>query len=148
MSNTLMPGLVLLVAGMGIVYVFLALMVWVMNRFAVIIPRFNHILPDEEPKKKTRAVRPAAAASAGIAAAPAADAHADGQQEVRSVLPGAVLRVGVKTGDIVAQGDELLALDVMKMETPVRAPRAGCVASVRVGVGDKVNTGDLLAVLA
>ncbi|MBP7637519.1 MAG: OadG family protein [Kiritimatiellae bacterium] len=148
MSNTLMQGLVLLVAGMGIVYVFLALMVWVMNRFAVIIPRFNHILPDEEPKKKTRAVRPAAAASAGIAAAPAADAHADGQQEVRSVLPGAVLRVGVKTGDIVAQGDELLALDVMKMETPVRAPRAGCVASVRVGVGDKVNTGDLLAVLA
>jgi len=35
-TNTLMQGLVLLVAGMGIVYVFLALMVWVMNRFAVI----------------------------------------------------------------------------------------------------------------
>lgn len=31
-TNTLMQGLVLLVAGMGIVYVFLALMVWVMNR--------------------------------------------------------------------------------------------------------------------
>ncbi len=55
-TNTLMQGLVLLVAGMGIVYVFLALMVWVMNRFAVIIPRFNHILPDEEPKKRTRPV--------------------------------------------------------------------------------------------
>ena len=148
MSNTLMQGLVLLVAGMGIVYVFLALMVWVMNRFAVIIPRFNHILPDEEPKKKTRAARPAAVAPAGAVAAPSVPADAVGHEEIHSVLPGAVLRVSVKPGDIVAQGDELLALDVMKMETPVRAPRAGCVASVRVGVGDKVNTGDLLAVLA
>ena len=47
-------GLVLLVAGMGIVYVFLALLVWVMNRSATIVPRFNHILPDEEPKKRAR----------------------------------------------------------------------------------------------
>lgn len=148
MSNTLMQGLVLLVAGMGIVYVFLALMVWVMNRFAVIIPRFNHILPDEEPKKKTRAARPAAVAPAGAVAAPSVPADAVGHEEIHSVLPGAVLRVSVKPGDIVAQGDELLVLDVMKMETPVRAPRAGSVAAVRVGVGDKVNTGDLLAVLA
>jgi sodium pump decarboxylase gamma subunit len=50
----LAQGLVLLVAGMGIVYVFLALMVWVMNRFATIIPHFNHILPDDEPKKRAR----------------------------------------------------------------------------------------------
>lgn len=49
-------GLVLLVAGMGIVYVFLALLVWVMNRSATIVSRFNHILPDEEPKKRTRPV--------------------------------------------------------------------------------------------
>jgi sodium pump decarboxylase gamma subunit len=50
----LMQGLVLLVAGMGIVYLFLLLLVWVMTRAAEIIPRFNHILPDEEPKKKSR----------------------------------------------------------------------------------------------
>ncbi|MDX9868911.1 MAG: OadG family transporter subunit [Kiritimatiellia bacterium] len=50
----LLQGLVLLVSGMGIVFLFLALLVWVMNRSAAIIPRFNHILPDEEPKKKTR----------------------------------------------------------------------------------------------
>jgi pyruvate carboxylase subunit B len=148
MFNTLMQGLVLLVAGMGIVYVFLALMVWVMNRFAVIIPRFNYILPDEEPKKKTRAVRPAAAAPARAVAVPAAAEHAAGQEEIRSVLPGAVLRVSVKPGDAVAQGDELLVLDVMKMETPVRTPRAGGVVALRVGVGDNVNTDDVLAVLS
>ena len=49
-------GLVLLVAGMGIVSVFLALLVWVMNRSTTIVSRFNHILPDEEPKKRPRPV--------------------------------------------------------------------------------------------
>lgn len=49
-------GLVLLAAGTGIVYVFLALLVWVMNRSTTIVSRFNHILPDEEPKKRTRPV--------------------------------------------------------------------------------------------
>ncbi len=48
----LMQGLVLMVSGMGIVFLFLSLLVWVMNRMAKIIPRFNHILPDEAPKKK------------------------------------------------------------------------------------------------
>ncbi len=54
----LLQGLVLLVAGMGIVYLFLTLLVWVVNRCAAIIPKFNHILPDDEPKKKSRPARP------------------------------------------------------------------------------------------
>ncbi len=56
----LLQSLVLLVSGMGIVFLFLALLVWVMNRSAKIVPRFNHILPDEEPKKKTRPAAKAA----------------------------------------------------------------------------------------
>lgn len=49
-----LQGLVLMVSGMGIVYLFLSLLVWVMNRSTSIVARFNHILPDEEPKKKPR----------------------------------------------------------------------------------------------
>ena len=48
----LAQGLVLLAAGMGIVYLFLAVLVVTMSVMAKIIPRFNYILPDEEPKKK------------------------------------------------------------------------------------------------
>lgn len=62
----LMEGVVLLVAGMGIVYAFLLLMVCVMSLSAKIIPRFNHILPDEAPKKKAA---PAAPGGAGDDAA-------------------------------------------------------------------------------
>lgn len=75
----LLQGLVLLVSGMGIVYLFLTLLVWVMNRSAQIVPKFNHILPDDEPKKKTRPAAPAHATQhddAQIAVAIAAAAHA------------------------------------------------------------------------
>ncbi len=45
-------GVVLLVAGMGIVFIFLAILVLVTTGASKVIPRFNHILPDEAPKKK------------------------------------------------------------------------------------------------
>ncbi len=149
MSNTLMQGLVLLVAGMGIVYLFLAVMVWIMNRLAQIIPRFNHILPDDEPKKKPRKTVPQPhTAVHGAPAGTALAYDAATCTEITSALPGTVLRVSVKAGDTVAQDDELLVLDVMKMETPVRSHKGGVVAAIKVSVGEKVNTGDLLALIA
>lgn len=45
-------GLVLLVAGMGIVFFFLALLVIVTWGASKVIPRFAYLLPDEAPKKK------------------------------------------------------------------------------------------------
>ena len=61
----LLQGLVLLVSGMGIVFLFLALLVWVMNRSALIVQRFNHILPDDEPRKKKSRSAPAAERAGG-----------------------------------------------------------------------------------
>ena len=60
-----LQGLVLLVAGMGIVYLFLALLVWVMNHSARIVQRFNHILPDEAPRKRKAAHHKEPIAQAG-----------------------------------------------------------------------------------
>ena len=48
----LKQGVVLLVSGMGIVFIFLAILVLVTTGAAKVIPKFNHILPDEAPKKK------------------------------------------------------------------------------------------------
>ncbi|MFO7937220.1 MAG: OadG family protein [Kiritimatiellia bacterium] len=55
----LSQGLVLLLAGMGIVFAFLSVLVCVMSASAKIIPKFNYILPDATPKK-----RPAKSSSA------------------------------------------------------------------------------------
>jgi len=85
-------------------------------------------------------------AEAGLkAAAPAAAAPAGGQ-EVKAPVPGMVLRVTAQNGQSVAKGDELLVMDVMKMETPVTAPCDGTV-TVLVSQTDKVATGDVLAVI-
>ena len=85
-------------------------------------------------------------AEAGIkAAAPAAAAPAGGT-EVKAPVPGTVLRVTASSGTKVAKGDEILVMDVMKMETPVTAPCDGTV-TVTVNATDKVATGDVLAVI-
>ena len=70
------------------------------------------------------------------------------ETEVKASVPGTVLRVSVSSGDSVHEGDELLALDVMKMETPVKAPCNGTVDVVAVSQGDKVNAGDTLVTIA
>ena len=46
----LSQGLVLMVAGVSIVFLFLGLLVAVLSVSAKIIPRFNHVLPDERPR--------------------------------------------------------------------------------------------------
>ena len=85
-------------------------------------------------------------AEAGLKAAPAAAAAPAGGQEVKAPVPGMVLRVTAQNGQSVAKGDELLVMDVMKMETPVTAPCDGTV-TVLVSQTDKVATGDVLAVI-
>ena len=83
---------------------------------------------------------------AGIkAAAPAAAAPAGGQ-EVKAPVPGTILRVTATNGSKVSKGDEILVMDVMKMETPVTAPCDGTITVV-VNATDKVATGDTLAVI-
>jgi biotin carboxyl carrier protein len=51
-------------------------------------------------------------------------------------------------GDRVAEGDEMIILESMKMELPVLAPRAGVVLSIMVKEGETVGEGQTLATLA
>jgi pyruvate carboxylase subunit B len=85
-------------------------------------------------------------AESGLKAAPAAAAAPAGGQEVKAPVPGTILRLTASNGQSVAKGDELLVMDVMKMETPVTAPCDGTV-TLQVGATDKVSTGDILAVI-
>ena len=82
------------------------------------------------------------AAADAKAAAPAA-ATGNGAS-VKAPVPGAVLRFSVKDGDRVSEGQEILVLEAMKMETPVAAPAAG-VIRFAVKQGDQVQTGHTLA---
>ncbi len=47
-------GIVLMVAGMGIVYLFLAVMIWITNLSSVFVAKFDSILPQDAPKKSPK----------------------------------------------------------------------------------------------
>ena len=66
---------------------------------------------------------------------------------VTAGLAGTIFRVEVKPGDTVQEGDVLLVLEAMKMETEVVAPQAGQVGAVAVREGDAVSVGDTLVSL-
>lgn len=86
-------------------------------------------------------------ASASVSApvsAPAAAAAPAGPGSVVSQLAGKIVSINVKEGDAVKEGDVLLAVEAMKMNTYINAPRAGKVKKVNVAVGDAVNEGQSL----
>lgn len=68
--------------------------------------------------------------------------------EVRAELTATVYKIVAAVGGTVAEGDELVILESMKMEIPVLAPVAGTLTELRVDKQDAVTEGDILAVIA
>ena len=101
--------------------------------------------PKAAPAPAPAAAAPKAAAPAPKAAAPAAAAAG---AQVKSPLPGSVVKVCVNEGQDVKKGDTLLILESMKMENPILAEQDGKVAQVAVAAGQTVMQDDLLVVLA
>ena len=80
-------------------------------------------------------------------ATPAAAAPSGGGEPVNASLAGNIFKVHVTPGAEVKQGDPLLIVEAMKMETVVPAPKAGKVTEVFVAEGDKVSVGDPLVAI-
>jgi len=85
-----------------------------------------------------------------VQAAPAAApvAVATGGATIDAQLAGNVYKINVVPGQALNEGDVVVILEAMKMETEVRASCAGTVASVDVREGDSVQVGDTLVTLA
>lgn len=83
----------------------------------------------------------------GGEASTAAPVAAESGVEVPAPLAGNIFRVLVEPGDAVEQGQVLMILEAMKMETEVSAPQAGTVSAVTVKEGDSVSVGDTLLTL-
>ena len=70
-----------------------------------------------------------------------------GTTEVTAPLAGNVFTVNVNIGQDVSEGDTVLVLEAMKMETDIRANGSGKVAEIKVESGDAVKVGDVLLTL-
>ena len=96
------------------------------------------------PSAPAAAAPVAAPAAAPAAAAPAAPVVTGSGEMVAAPMPGTILKVNVKNGDAVKEGQVLLVLEAMKMENEIMAPKSGTITQVAVQKGASVNTGDAL----
>lgn len=92
-------------------------------------------LPKTEPSAKSAASAPQVAKPTVVSS---------GTYAVKAPLPGVVLSITVKVGDVVKASDTVLILEAMKMENAIHAGRDGKVASINVNQGDSVLEGAAL----
>ena len=99
--------------------------------------------PKAAAPKAAPAAAPAAALKAAPAAAPAPAAKpvAAGAATISAPMPGKVLEVKVKAGDV------LMILEAMKMQNEIMAPADGTISDVRISAGQTVGTGDVMIVM-
>ncbi|MFX0116194.1 MAG: biotin/lipoyl-containing protein, partial [Candidatus Hodarchaeota archaeon] len=67
-----------------------------------------------------------------------------GGDPLAAPMPGRVVKVLVKPGDMVEAAQDLIILEAMKMETRISAPFGGMVVEVNFSDGDQVEQGDKL----
>jgi len=67
--------------------------------------------------------------------------------EITAPMPGTVAKIHVSVGDQVAEDDELMILEAMKMENPIFSTVSGTVKEVRVKQGDSVTADQVLFVI-
>jgi len=67
--------------------------------------------------------------------------------EIKAPMPATVLRIVKNVGDSVEENEEILVIEAMKMETPIKSPKAGTINSITVSQGDKVQSGQIMVTI-
>jgi len=105
---------------------------------------FDRVL---ETTKTPKLVRPEAVPSTDITRSEqktSSPAGPKGSGFIKSPLPGTIIDVHIKEGDVVKTGDKLITLEAMKMENIINSDKSGKVVSVKVKKSDAVMEGDIL----
>lgn len=79
-----------------------------------------------------------------LAAAAGAFGPASGELLIKSPMPGLIVQVPVKEGDVVKKGQVVVILESMKMENELKAPRDGTIGSIKVAQRQAVEQGQAL----
>lgn len=124
-----------------------------LRKFKISVDGTQYLVEMEEvgaPTPTPADTAPAASAAPAPAPAPAAAPApvAAGSHAQTAPMPGTILDIHVKVGDVVTANQPVMILEAMKMENEVVAEQAGTIASINVEKGAMVNPGDTLFTLA
>lgn len=124
-----------------------------LRKFKISVDGTQYLVEMEEvgaPTPTPADAAPAASAAPAPAPAPAAAPApvAAGSHAQTAPMPGTILDIHVKVGDVVTANQPVMILEAMKMENEVVAEQAGTIASINVEKGAMVNPGDTLFTLA
>ena len=73
--------------------------------------------------------------------------HGEGLAEIRTAMPGKIVRILAASGSEVKKGDGIIVVEAMKMQNELKSPKDGTVKEIRTSEGTTVNAGDILAVI-
>lgn len=71
-------------------------------------------------------------------------AKVDTNKVIMSPMPGTVVSLSVKEGDVVVEGSEVCVVEAMKMQNVLRSARSGQIAKIHVKVGASVAADEIL----
>jgi biotin carboxyl carrier protein len=74
-------------------------------------------------------------------------AQAAGPVEVKAMMPGRIVNVLVREGDVVIHHQGLVVVEAMKMENELKSPKPGKVVQIRVAPGQTVEKGEVLLII-
>ena len=73
--------------------------------------------------------------------------HGEGLAEIKTAMPGKVVRILAEPGAEIKAGDGVIVVEAMKMQNEIKSPKDGIVKEIRFAEGATVNAGDILAVI-
>lgn len=73
--------------------------------------------------------------------------QAEGASEIKTAMPGKVVRVLTEVGADVKTGDGVIIVEAMKMQNEMKSPKDGTIKEIRYATGATVNAGDVLAII-
>ncbi len=82
-----------------------------------------------------------------LRATAAANGQTEGASEIKTAMPGKVVRVLVEEGAEIKIGDSVIVVEAMKMQNEMKSPKDGIIKKIRFAEGATVNAGDVLVII-
>lgn len=111
------------------------------------IEQAPHIIPVAEKSQATDRIHIASTGKSASKNPVHRPKSLDDGKSITAPLPGLIIKINIREGDVIQAGQCVMTIEAMKMENEVNASSSGLVLDIRFKEGDSVNQGDVLLLL-